>query len=150
MTAEVKLYTLASANASLQAVFGTPVFRWFDTQIPQGVVVPGDTAQSAAARLLRVSTVRSYIQTGLVNLSAPIFQLDILHPLAETARAAMSAVIAWLGTIDLAGTYQFGSPVTTPPQFPCFVLSQRGGLAYEFEPPVFVQSLDFRLYNLEE
>lgn len=149
MTAEAKLYTLAAANASLQAVFGTPI-RWFDTQIPQGVIVPGETTQAAAARLLRVSTVRAYAMEGLVNLSQPRFQIDVLHPLAETARAAADAVIAWLGTVDLAGTYQFDSPATTPPQFPCFVLSQMGGLAEQFEPPVFVQTIDFRAFNLED
>ena len=150
MTAELRLYTLAAASPALQAVFGTAPFRWYDTQVQQGTIVPGDDTQPAAARLLRVSTIRSYEQAGLQPLSEPRFQLDVLHPLAETARAAAAAVIAFLGTVDLAGAYQFGSPVTTPPQFPCFVISQRGGLAPEFEPPVYVQSIDFRLYNRED
>lgn len=153
-TAEVKLYELAAANPTLQGIFGTSPFRWYDTQIPQGIITPGSTAaawaQKPALRILRVSTIFAYEMAGLNPLNQPRFQIDILHPLAETARAAAAAVRDWLGTVDLAGTYQFGSPTTTPPQFPCFVVSQRGGLAYEFEPPVYVQTLDFRVFNLEE
>lgn len=142
MTAEVKLRTLAAADASLQAIFGTSPFRWWDSQLVQGSAFP-----SCVVR--RISTVRMYQLEGLNQMSQPRFQFDIRHPDPETARAAAKAVIAWLSTIDLASNAQFGSPQTTPPQFPCYLLNERTGMDYQLQPPIFVESLDVRVFNLE-
>lgn len=145
-TAEAKLRILAKADASLQAVFGAPpnAFRWFDTQ-----EVPNYITQGPCVRVLRVSTVRPYSMAGIQNLSQPRFQFDVLARDAETSRQAAASLIDWLGTISLAENNQFASPPTTPPQFPCFVLNQRGGMEPGTTTPVWCQSLDVRIYNLE-
>lgn len=160
MTPERKLRILAQASASLQSFFGggsPAVFRWFDLQFPQGFVV-----SQTSARLQRISTLRQYAHasfpsaqsaTGrapLLNLSMVRFQLDIVATDTETARQAAIAVINWLGTISLASDDAFGSPLTTPPQFPCFVLNQRAGLYPDTQPPLPVVTLDFRAFNFEE
>ena len=146
MTPEVKLRTLAAANVTLQGYFGTAPFRVFEAQVPQDEFENG-----TCARYFRVSTVREYShgKPGLDDISLPRFQLDILDYDPEVARAAMKAVIDFLGTCDFAADYQFGCPVTTPPQAPVYVLNQRSGMEPQLEPPVFVQTLDFRFYNLE-
>lgn len=160
MTAERKLRILASANATLQTFFGggsPAVFRWFEPQIPQGFVV-----LNTVARLQRISTLRLYAHASLpsaqsstgnaplLNLSLIRFQLDIVDQDTENARQAAIAVINWLGTISLVDDDAFGSPVTTPPQRPCFLLNQRAGLFPDTQPPLPVVTLDFRAYNFEE
>ena len=160
MTAERKLRILAQANATLQSFLtgGSPaIFRWFDVQIPQGFAV-----QATVVRLQRISTVRSYVHASfpsaqsasgnapLLNLALIRFQLDIVDQDTEHSRQVAIAVINWLGTISLVDDDAFGSPVTTPPQFPCFVLNQRAGLYPDTQPPLPVVTIDFRAYNFEE
>lgn len=144
MTAEVKLRTLAAANASLQAVFGTPLFRFFDRQLPPGYITSG-----SCVRMLRVSTIRGYSQQGIQTIDQILFQFDVLDLDSEAARAAAAALIAWFSTINIASNQQFGSPVTTPQQFPNFVLNQRAGMEPRTQPPVYVESVDVRVFNLE-
>lgn len=145
MTAETKLRTLASADAALQLIFGTPLFRWFDKQLPQGYIQRG-----ACARVISVSTAPLYEMAGLNPMNRIRFQIDVLHLDPEAARAAASAVILFLNTgADLASNAQFGSPTVTPRQFPNFILSQRGGMDYREQPPVHVETIDVRVYNLE-
>lgn len=157
MTPEIKLRTLAAANATLQGFFGSSPFRWFDIQVPQGQLAAG-----TCARLQRVSTARLYAHRSLnpsgsqsassplLNLSFPRFQLDIIDQDTEAARQAAIAVINWLGGISLAQDNWLNSPPTTPPQFPCFLLNQRHGLYPDTQPPLPVVTLDFRAYNFEE
>ncbi len=152
LTPEAKLRTLAEADTSLQAFFGTAPFRWFDVQLPQGQISSG-----CCAIVKRVSTVRVYSQAGLQDLSQIRFQIDILAPNTvnkqmdpQTARLAAKAVIDFIGTVDLASLNQFNDPATTPNQFPSFVLNQRDGMYFQLQPPVFAQSIDVRLYNLEQ
>lgn len=153
MTPEVKLRTLAAADATLQSFFynASTGFRWYDTELPQGQLPSG-----ACVIVRRVSTVRTYEQRGLQNLSQPRFQIDVLPPNTvnkqsdpEAGRAAAAAIIAFLGTINLATTDQFGSPVTTPQNFPNFVLNQRLTSYPQLQPPVLAQTIDIRVYNLE-
>lgn len=160
MTAERKLRILAQANATLQSFFGggsPAIFRWFDVQIPQGLV-----GLLTCARLQRISTDRLFAHASFpsaqsatgrnppLNLARIRFQLDIVDQDTEHARQAAIAVIDWLGTISLVQDDNFGSPLTTPPQFPCFVLNQRAGLYVEMQPPLPVVTLDIRVYNFEE
>jgi hypothetical protein len=157
VTPEIKLRTLAAGNATLQSFFGAAPFRWFDVQVPQGQFAVG-----TCARLQRVSTARMYVHQSfapsglqpasgpLLNLSMPRFQLDIIDADTETCRQAAIAVTNWLGGISLAEDNWLASPVTTPPQFPCFVLNQRHGLYADTQPPLPVVTVDFRAYNYEE
>lgn len=140
-TAEVKLRTLAAANAGLQAFLGSPpnVFRWWDTQHVQGSTLPGVTAR-------RISTATDYRMTGRNPFDQPRFQLDVRAADPEVARSVAKAVLAFLDTLNLAVT---GGTVTGK-QAPCFVLNQRAGMDFQLNPPVFVQSIDVRMWNLEE
>lgn len=140
MTCEVKLRTLAAADAGLQAVFGTAPFRWFDTQLPQNQPYP-------SAVVWRVSTAINYLMNvGGVNITEPRLQIDIRHQDPELARTAAKAVIAFLGTVNLA----VAGGVVNGRQAPCFVLNQRTALDFQLQPPVSVQTLDVRVMNLEE
>lgn len=146
-SAEVKLRTLATADTTMQAIFGDGVdpdsLRWFDTQLPQDQEYP-----SVVVR--RVSTVINYTNDGLgQEISEPRFQFDIRHPQYDAARTFAAAVIDFLNTVDL--TIPGGGAVKpAAAQAPTFVLNQRSGLDYELTPPVGVQTLDVRLFNLEE
>jgi hypothetical protein len=145
VTAEVKLRTLAAADATLQGFFGTGPFRWFDVQ-----EAPKYIEQGPCVRVMRVSTVRDYLQGGISQLSCPRFQIDVLDYSAENSRQAAQAIIDWLSRISLAENNQFASPQTTPPQFPNFLLNQRSGMEPQTKLPVFVTMLDVRLFNLEQ
>jgi hypothetical protein len=142
VTAEVKLRTLAAADPTLAGLLGSP-FRWYEAQLMQGSALPAVTVQ-------RISTARRYSHSGLGNISEIRFQFTIRDRSAETARQVAAAIIAFLGTADLASNAQFGSPVTTPRQFPNFVLNERAGMDPELQPPVFVEIIDARIFNREE
>jgi hypothetical protein len=159
VTAETKLRTLAMADGTLQADLGAPPapFRWYDTTIPQGAI-----QQGTCVRVLRVSTLWLYAHSlppggspvvtppgGLLNLSQPRFQIDVMDLNPETARAVAADIIAFMSTADLASLDQFGSPATEPPQFPNFLLNQRHGADYQEQPPISIEILDYRMFNLE-
>jgi len=141
MTPEVKIRTAASQDPTLQGYLGgSPFtlngFRWFDTQIEQSAIKLG-----ACVRAFRVSTIRTYSFQGIQNISQPRFQFDVLSPDPELARTIAAYMIQWLGTVS------FGNIST---QFANFVLNQRSGMDYQLQPPVFVQTLDVRIWNLEQ
>lgn len=151
MPFEEKFRTLAIAEPTLQPYFGTGPYRVFDRQMPQKYIESGP-----CLTFRRVSTVpRMYAQTGIVNQSEPLVQFDIrvwgkVTPNApEVARAAKAAVIAWLNTISFANTNNFDSPITTPPHSPNFLRNERSSLDYQLEPPAYVETFDYRIYNLE-
>ena len=169
-SAELKLYQLASGNPTLQTDLGTSPFRWFDRQLVQGALAMPPTPEAlgySAVRVRRISTIRRYIQgngtytagspatiqppRALSPLSQPRFQIDVLDFYAETARQVAADVIQFLMSISLASDNQFASPVTMPPNFPCIVLSQRAGMDFQLsKKPAYVESIDCRLFNLEE
>jgi hypothetical protein len=153
MTAEVKMRTLAIASSDLQEYFGqTPSgpFRWFDRQLPPGYIERG-----TCARVRRVSTVRSYAhetstRRSVSKLSLPLFQIDVLDYDPERARSAATAIEDWLAEVDFSSDAQFASPPTTPTRHPNAVLNQRAGMEPATTPPVYVETLDVRIFNLEE
>ena len=142
-TAEVKLRTLAAANAPLIALLGTGAagdpFRWWDTQHVQGSALPAVTVR-------RVSTAIDYRMTGRNLIDQPRFQIDVRAADPENARAVAKAILLFLDALNLAVT---GGTVTGK-QAPCFVLNQRDSMDFNLTPPVWVQTLDVRLYNIEE
>lgn len=153
MTAEVKLRSMAADDATLQSYFGLAPFRWYDKQIAQGAIKNG-----LCVRVRRISTVRQYFHGdqnhgigGLNRLSQPRFQIDVLHATdPEACRVAADAIVQWLQTVDFASGDQWASPSTTPPAYPNFLLNQRGDMDYQLQPPVYVETLDVRIYNLED
>ncbi len=139
-TAEVKLRTLAAANTTLQGfLLGGGVFRWYDTQHVQGSPLPAVTVR-------RVSTATDYRMVGRNPFDRPRFQIDVRDGDPEHGRTVSAAILAFLDALNLAVT---GGTVTGK-QAPTFLLNQRDGMDYRLNPPVWTQSLDVRLWNLEE
>lgn len=138
-TAEVKLRTLAAANVTLQGLLGTTPFRWYDVQHVQNSALPAVTVR-------RISTATDYLMQGRTLIDRPRFQIDVRDTDHEHARLVAKAVIAFLDTLDLNAT---GGTVTGP-NAPTFLLNQRAGMDFQITPPVPVQTLDVRLFNLEE
>ncbi len=143
MTAEMKLYTLAKANAALVADLGSSPFRWFDVPMPQNQWGPGKTC----LRFRRVSTVPNYNQGGLMNLEQILYQFEILAQFLETARAVATDFTDFMGTVDLCSGQQFGSPVTQPNQYPCFLRNRRETADFNLQPVAQIVAMDWRVYN---
>ena len=140
MTPEVALRTAASENATLAGLLGASPFtlnsfRWYDTQLPQGQISNG-----TCVRVLRVSTGRQYSTDGLQNFSWPRFQIDVLDPNPEMSRSVANAIITFMGSAPFGPLNQSAN----------YLLNQRGGMDYQLQPPVFVQSLDYRIFFLED
>lgn len=151
MTCEVKLRTLARQSTALQSYFGedSGLFRWFDRQLP-----PQYIGRGTCARILRVSTNRLHSKetrnARSVNEQSGVrVQIDVLDLDPERARAAVSAIIDWLGEIDLSTDDQFSSPPVTPTRHPTTILNQRAGIEPATDPPVYVEILDIRVWNKE-
>lgn len=136
MTAEVKLITQAAADATLQGYLGTSPFRFFEVQLP-----PGQIKSGTCVRYRRISTVPLYSFAEKMNVDWPRFQIDVLDPDPELTRTVASAILAFLALA------WFGNIAN---QAANFVLNQRSGMDYELQPPVFVHTIDVRLFNLEE
>lgn len=152
---EVKLRTLALLNARLQNDLGgatSDTFRWYNGQLKQNeipkLVVPG-----TCVRLSRVSTLRELNQTGIMNLSWPRFQIEVLDLDSETARSVANDVIVFLETVDLCSNNEFGSPVLAARQNPCKLLNQIQTMITNPQSPagpVWGQLLDIRIPNRED
>ena len=146
MTAESKLRYLASADVTLQGFFGTNPFRWYHIQLPPG---SQPKAGATCARVRQISQIPLYVQEGMNRLNQVRFQIDVLDPDVDVVDAATAAIAAWLGTINLASADQFQSPPVTPSQFPNFVLNVRPGLEVQLKPPVPVNSMDIKCWNID-
>lgn len=153
-SAEVKLRTLAAMNATLIADLGSslpPTFRWFNRQLQQNVVA--EVTPGTCVRVTRTSTLRPSNMGGIMNLTAIRFQIDVLDLASETARSVANDVINFLGTINLCSNGQFSSPYVGPSQNPNFLLNQRAGMIPNPQNPngpVYVETLDVRIYNRED
>lgn len=151
---ELKLRTLALMDTALQADLGgtdPATFRWYDIQQVQnkiGTLV----ANGACVRVRRISTLREANQSGIMNISRPRLQIDVLDLDSERARVVANDVIVFLTKIDLCSNTQFQSPFTSPRQNPVILLSQTADMIANPQSPagpVYVQRLDIRLANNE-
>lgn len=146
MTAEVKFRDLANRSATLQGFFGVSPFRWYDKQVQQNALRAG-----TCVRVLRVSTFTLHTHDGLNPMNGVRFQIDVLDPDSETARAAAQAIIDWLAGAKLSTTELWDSPPVTPTGVaPNFLLNHRSGMDPIVQPPVHVETLDVRVFNLED
>ena len=136
-SAEAKLRTLASADATMVADFGSGPFRWFQVQIPQGYIGKG-----SCVRVRRVSAVYLYAQEGITQAEQVRLQFDVLDKSQDRARDVLNDLCSFLAGVDL-----MGSPPSTPTQFANFLLSQRSGIEYQVEVEIFSWSADFRIWN---
>ena len=152
MSAEAKIRTLAQQDATLQSWFFTDgQIRWFDRQLVPNYLKIG----KACVRVRRISTIRLYsketdTQRSANRMEQPRFQIDVLDYDAERARSAASAICDWLATADFSSDAQFASPVTSPKRHPNFVINQRADMEFTTQPPAYVESLDVRIFDLEE
>lgn len=152
MTAEVKIRTLAQTSTALQGFFGedSGIFRWFDRQL-----APGYISRGTCARVRRVTTVLRHAKEtrtarSVCRQTQPLFQIDVLDYDPERARSAVAAISDWLGEVDFSSDAQFASPPTSPKRHPNAVLNQRAGMEPLLQPPVYVETIDVRIFNLEE
>ena len=152
MTCEMKLRTLAQQDPILAGYFFTGgQVRWFDRQLQPNYLKVG----ASCVRVRRISTVKLHSHETTYQRSAnsqvqPRFQIDVLDFSAETARAAAAAICDWLARVDFSTDDQFDSPVTTPKRHPNFVLNQRADMEFTTQPPAYVETLDVRIFDLEE
>ncbi len=150
MTAEVKMRTLAAADTELQAFLGSP-FRWFDRQLEPKYIDRG-----TCVRVRRVSTLIEHAKEtrtrrSISSQTRPLFQIDVLDTDPERGRSAAAALTDWFGRVDFSSDSQFASPPTTPTRHPNYVLNQRAGMEPQTSPiRVYVETLDVRIFNLEE
>lgn len=142
--------TLAQLDTTLQSYLGAPgnIFRWFDTQLPQGRI-----KQGPCITVIRVSEVGYYAhRAGRFTLAGPRFQFDILGTDPEELRALGAYMkTGFLQNADLSTPNIWGCP-TVAPIYPApnTVLNYRGGLLYQVEPPIWRELLDVRIWNRED
>lgn len=153
-SAEEKLRTLATMDATMQADLGSDpdTMRWYDRELLQNVIAKLP-AGSAAVRVTRVGTLRGMNQGGIMNLSWPRFQIDVLSLDPTEARDVANDVIVFLGTINLCSNGQFQSPVVSPRQNPSIFLGQTAGIIPTPQPksgPVYFERIDVRIANRED
>jgi len=133
-SAEAKIRTLAAANATMQGILGTGPFRWFFVREPQGYI-----EQGTICRTRRVSAVYTYAQGGRLCFEQARIQFDVLDQSQETARDALTALEAFLGTVDLMNE--------TPAQYANFLLSERSTIEVQIKQQIYVWSADYRIWN---
>lgn len=84
MSVESLLYARLSANAGVQAVFGTPP-RMYPSKVPQGAALPH-------GRFVRVATERAKAFTASPGLSSVEFQVDAWSSTSAGAKAGIDAI----------------------------------------------------------
>ena len=142
---ETKLRTLASANAILAVDLGTSPFRWYDRRLVQGALAPPNptmTGPTTCVRVLRVSTIPLYSQGGLQTEEHVRLQIDVIDYDPETARQVAADIDTFL-----AGVSFMSATPTNITQAPNFKLGQRAGMEYQLDPPAYVETLDYRVWN---
>lgn len=151
---ELKLRMLAQQNAALvTALAGPPpaTFLWMDRQVVQGDIGKISDGRSCVT-VRRISTSRSFAanQGGPVqNLSQVRLQIDCVSYNAEQARQVAALVTSFMRTISLLDPGEFGSPQTAPRQNPSWLLNERAGMMPNLQPPAYVETQDWRVWNNE-
>lgn len=136
----------AFATPALQAFFGTDyqTFRFFDRLLPQGKEKLG-----ACVRVTSISQITDYLHNGRNGLTQERMQIDVIDADSVRASNAAAAIDTWLDSANFADNREFASPVRTsggPP--PNFKLNQRGGLYPAPELMIPVETLDYRIFNV--
>ena len=136
----------AFSQPALQAFFGSdyPTFRFFDRLLPQGQEKLGP-----CVRVTSVSQITTNLKNGRNKLTEERMQIDVIDSDSVRASNAADAIDTWLDSANFADNRAFGSPVTAsggPP--PNFKLNQRGGLYPATERMIPVESLDYRIFNV--
>ena len=139
VSCESKLRSLAMLDPALQADLGPPTaFRWFDRSLPQGLL----TAANACVSVQRIGTLPAYNMGGLTALTRPRLQINIYSYSAEQARQIAAHVDAFLAGVSLVESPRTGAPTLK--------LDQRADVLAALEPLVYVEILDYRVWNRED
>lgn len=151
MTAEAKIRMLARQDATLQGYFFTGgQVRWFDIQEKPGYIKTGTCARVRRISTLRMQAHGTRAAVSVSEIEQIRFQIDVLDTDPERARSAAAAIRDWLATVDFSSTDQFVSPPSSPKKHPNFVLNEFAGIIPQTQPPVYTETLDVRISNLEE
>lgn len=136
----------AFATPALQFYLGTNwlTFRFFDRLLPQGFEKRG-----TSARVTNVSQVSEYLHNGRNQLTAERVQIDVISADSGTAIDAAAAIDTWLDSANFVDNRAFASPVRASGGPPAnFKLNQRGGLYPAPELMIPIETLDYRIYNV--
>jgi|SRR5580700_1145405 hypothetical protein len=156
---EIKIRTLAALNATMQADFYNngflpkiPAFRWYNQQLQPGTVA-NNMGAGPCVTVERVSTTRAMNMGGIMNLSLNRIMIKVYDLDSEDARRKANDIVNFMGTIDLCSQAQFQSPVGSISQNPSLFVGQRQELLPNPQSPsgpIWVQVLDFKVYNRED
>lgn len=136
----------AFSTPALQAFFGSNylTFRFFDTTLPLG-----QEKQGPCAIVTNVSQINEYLHNGRNALTGERMQIDVIDKNVTVAKSAAAAVDEWLAHANFVDNRAFGSPVRVSGGPPAnFKLNQRGGVYPAFQLMIPVQSLDYRISNV--
>lgn len=141
-SAEAKIRTLAAADATMLSYFGSPLTRWFFVRELGGYVEHG-----TCCRVRRAGAIYDYVQNGQIQIEQVRLQFDIVDQSQEVARNALTAVEAFIRSVDLMNPNQFTSPPSAGVQFANFLLSERSSIETQIKQTLYVWSADFRVFN---
>ena len=121
----------------------------FDRQLAQTYY-----KQGTCCELRRISTVRQYshetpTNQSVLGLAQPRMEFRVIDLVADVAAQACGAIRDWLSTVDFSSNDQFGSPPVAAKRHPNFVLNEVDGFIPATNPPIPVQILDVRIFDLE-
>lgn len=136
----------AFSTPALQAYFGSDfaTFRFFDRLLPQGQEKLG-----ACVRVTSVSQITDYLHNGRNGLTQERMQIDVIDASPVVASNAAAAIDTWLDSANFVDNRQFASPVVASGGPSAnFKLNQRGGLYPAPELMIPVETLDYRIYNV--
>jgi hypothetical protein len=153
---EEKLRLLAQQNAALVTALTftiapatPPQFLWMDRQLAQNALgVRSDNRTCVTVQRISTDSTRfGNMGNPVGNLQAMRLQLNVIDYNAERARQVASMVTAFMMSISLCWEGAFSSPQTAPSQNPNFLLNERGGMFYDVQPPAYVETQDWRVFN---
>lgn len=136
----------AFSTPALQAFFGTDyqTFRFFDRLLPQGQEKLGP-----CVRVTSVSQISEYLHNGRNQLTGERMQIDVIDADSERASNAAAAIDTWLDSANFVDNRQFASPVrASGGPAANFKLNQRGGLYAMPERMIPIETLDYRISNV--
>ncbi len=154
MEPDVKLRTLALREASLRTVLGNGnPFRWMRRPLTQGYIPKnrGDIAIGGGTSSVRtriISRISPYTHTeGAVSWEKVRMDIEVLDLDPLVAASTATTIQAFLRTVNLMTGQQFGSPITTPNNFPTYVGNRRQGEEPQPGPLIFVELVDIEFFN---
>jgi len=146
---EQKLRQEMLIDSGLSPLVGSNIFL---VQLPSGFMSANPPVRALVIQ--RVSTLRYYTHDGATNpLIAARVQFTAWCKGSDSgndALSVMAALVNFLNTFCATQTAEFGSPITTPTQFPNIVLNERMSVYPQTQPPLYQGILEARIFNRED